>query len=104
MRGSISQITKRFLTSLDKNLQGAATTQLRSMNLVPMVLERSQTGERAFDLYSRLLKENIIFVNGPVNDQMSSLVTAQLLFLESEGTKKPVSHPLSTSIVGPYIC
>ena len=59
--------------------------------MVPMVLERSQSGERAFDLYSRLLKEGIIFVNGPVNDQMSALITAQLLFLESEGAKKPVS-------------
>lgn len=97
MRGSVRQLTSRILASLGQNGSGNVTTQARSMNLVPMVLERSQTGERAFDLYSRLLKENIIFVNGPVNDQMSSLVTAQLLFLESEGTKKPVSAAFETS-------
>jgi hypothetical protein len=58
--------------------------------LVPMVLEQSPRGERVFDIYSRLLKERIVFVHGPVNDDMASLVTAQLLFLESENPEKDV--------------
>ena len=59
--------------------------------LVPMVVEQSNRGERAYDIYSRLLKERIIFVTGPVEDNVSSLVVAQLLFLESENTKKEIS-------------
>ena len=60
-------------------------------NLVPMVVEQSSRGERAFDIYSRLLKERIVFVVGPINDNIASLVTAQLLFLESENPKKDIS-------------
>jgi ATP-dependent Clp protease protease subunit len=59
--------------------------------LVPMVVEQTARGERAFDIYSRLLKERIIFVVGPVNDHMASLVCAQLLFLESENPGKEIS-------------
>ncbi|HWA51103.1 MAG TPA: ATP-dependent Clp protease proteolytic subunit [Dongiaceae bacterium] len=59
--------------------------------LVPMVVEQTARGERAFDIYSRLLKERIIFVVGPVNDHMASLVCAQLLFLESENPNKEIS-------------
>ncbi|HEV8388652.1 MAG TPA: ATP-dependent Clp endopeptidase proteolytic subunit ClpP [Dongiaceae bacterium] len=59
--------------------------------LVPMVVEQTARGERAFDIYSRLLKERIIFIVGPVNDHMASLVCAQLLFLESENPSKEVS-------------
>ncbi|QEX17119.1 ATP-dependent Clp protease proteolytic subunit [Hypericibacter terrae] len=59
--------------------------------LVPMVVEQTNRGERAFDIYSRLLKERIIFLVGPVNDQVSSLVCAQLLFLEAENPKKDIS-------------
>ena len=59
-------------------------------NLVPMVVEQSSRGERAYDIYSRLLKERIIFLVGPVNDNLASLVTAQLLFLESENPKKEI--------------
>ena len=54
------------------------------MNLVPMVVEQTSRGERAYDIFSRLLKERIIFVNGPVHDGMSTLVIAQLLHLEAE--------------------
>ena len=61
------------------------------MNLVPTVIEQSSRGERAFDIFSRLLKERIVFVNGPVEDNMSALVCAQLLFLESENPKKEIS-------------
>jgi|TARA_B100000780_G_scaffold78019_1_gene52879 ATP-dependent Clp protease protease subunit len=59
-------------------------------NLVPMVVEQSSKGERAYDIYSRLLKERIIFLVGPINDNVASLVTAQLLFLESEDSKKEI--------------
>ena len=60
-------------------------------NLIPMVVEQSNRGERAYDIYSRLLKERIVFLVGPVNDNVSSLITAQLLFLESENPKKEIS-------------
>ncbi|HEY1880817.1 MAG TPA: ATP-dependent Clp protease proteolytic subunit [Caulobacteraceae bacterium] len=60
------------------------------MNLVPMVIEESGRGERAFDIFSRLLRERIVFVNGPIEDGMAALVCAQLLFLESENPKKPI--------------
>lgn len=59
--------------------------------LVPMVIEKTQGGERAFDIYSRLLKERIIFVTGPIEDHMANLVVAQLLFLEAEDPKKDIS-------------
>ena len=59
--------------------------------LVPMVVEQSPRGERAFDIYSRLLKERVVFVTGVIEDHMASLITAQLLFLESENPKKEIS-------------
>jgi ATP-dependent Clp protease protease subunit len=59
--------------------------------LVPMVVEQTNRGERAYDIYSRLLKERIIFITGPINDMVSSLVCAQLLFLESENPNKDIS-------------
>ena len=58
--------------------------------LVPMVIEQTSRGERSFDIFSRLLKERIIFLTGEVNDEVSSLVCAQLLFLESENPKKDI--------------
>ena len=68
------------------------TTKLleQMSNLVPMVVEQSSKGERAYDIYSRLLKERIVFLTGPINDQVASLATAQLLFLESENPKKEI--------------
>jgi len=60
-------------------------------NLIPMVVEQTNRGERAYDIYSRLLKERIIFLVGPVNDNVSTLITAQLLYLESENPKKEIS-------------
>ncbi len=59
--------------------------------LIPMVVEQSSRGERAYDIYSRLLKERIVFIVGPINDNVASLITAQLLFLESEDPKKEIS-------------
>ena len=61
-----------------------------TMQLVPMVVEQSSRGERSFDIYSRLLRERIVFLNGEVNDTVSSLVCAQLLFLEAENPDKPI--------------
>ena len=61
------------------------------MNLVPMVVEQTSRGERAFDIFSRLLKERIIFLTGPFDDGMAALITAQLLFLDSENPKKEIS-------------
>ncbi len=63
----------------------------KASNLVPIVIEQTGRGERAFDIYSRLLKERIIFVTGPVYDEMSTLIVAQLLFLESENPDKDIS-------------
>lgn len=62
----------------------------RYMNLVPMVVEQTSRGERAYDIFSRLLKERIVFVTGAVEDGLASLITAQLLFLESENPKKEI--------------
>ena len=60
-------------------------------NLIPMVVEQSNKGERAYDIYSRLLKERIVFVTGPIEDYMASVITAQLLYLEAENPKKEIS-------------
>jgi len=63
----------------------------RALNLVPMVVEQTARGERAYDIYSRLLKERVIFVVGPVDDYMANIVVAQMLFLESENPDKDIS-------------
>jgi ATP-dependent Clp protease protease subunit len=68
---------------------GAADT--RALNLVPMVVEQSSRGERAYDIYSRLLKDRVIFIVGPIEDHMANLVVAQLLFLESENPDKDIN-------------
>ena len=65
-------------------------------NLIPMVVEQTTRGERSYDIYSRLLKERIIFLVGPVNDIVASLITAQLLFLESENPKKEISFYINS--------
>lgn len=62
-----------------------------AMNLVPMVVEQTNRGERAYDIFSRLLKERVIFINGPVEDSMAMLVCAQLLYLEAENPKKEIN-------------
>ena len=64
--------------------------------LVPMVVEQTNRGERAYDIYSRLLKERIIFMTGPINDMVSSLICAQLLFLESENPNKDISFYINS--------
>jgi ATP-dependent Clp protease protease subunit len=75
------------VTGMNRN--PALDTQ--ALGLVPMVIEQSGRGERAYDIYSRLLKERVIFLVGPVNDQMANLIVAQLLFLESENPDKDIS-------------
>ena len=65
-------------------------------SLIPMVVEQTSKGERAYDIYSRLLKERIVFLVGPVNDPVASLVTAQLLFLESENPNKEISFYINS--------
>lgn len=71
------------------NRNSALDTQM--LGMVPMVIEQSGRGERAYDIYSRLLKERVVFMVGPVNDQMANLIVAQLLFLESENPDKDIS-------------
>jgi len=66
------------------------------MNLVPMVVEKSSNGERAYDIYSRLLKERIIFLNGPVDDNSANLIVAQMLFLESEDADKDINFYINS--------
>jgi ATP-dependent Clp protease protease subunit len=70
------------------NMQGAGNT--RALNLVPIVIEQTARGERSYDIYSRLLKERVVFVVGPVEDYMANVVVAQLLFLESENPDKDI--------------
>ena len=72
-------------------VSGAGMPAPRGLNLVPMVVEQTSRGERAYDIYSRLLKDRVVFVVGPVEDHMANLVVAQLLFLESENPDKDIN-------------
>jgi len=74
----------------NSNINDGGELAMTRMNLVPMVVEQSSRGERAYDIYSRLLKERVIFLVGPVEDHMANLVVAQLLFLESENPDKDI--------------
>jgi len=80
-------LTARCHASLQRNIHKSA---FRGNPMIPIVIESSGRGERAYDIYSRLLKERIICVMGPINDDLSSLVVAQLLFLQSESSKKAI--------------
>ncbi len=81
---------QRILLQLNLHLE-PYPFNLLPMNLIPMVVEKSQFGERAYDIYSRLLKERIVFLGGPIDDDTANLVIAQLLFLEAEDPKKDIS-------------
>jgi len=72
----------------------------QSLGLVPMVVEQSGRGERAYDIYSRLLKERVIFLVGPVNDASANLVVAQLLFLEAENPEKDIFFYINSPGLG----
>lgn len=76
--------------TLSTNYPVGGAQDAQGLGLVPMVVEQSGRGERAYDIYSRLLKERVIFLVGPINDQMANLVVAQLLFLESENPEKDI--------------
>jgi len=65
--------------------------ETRALNLVPMVVEQTSRGERAYDIYSRLLKERVVFCVGPIDDVMANIIVAQLLFLESENPEKDIN-------------
>jgi ATP-dependent Clp protease protease subunit len=71
-------------------IANGSSTDIQALNLVPMVIEQTSRGERAYDIYSRLLKERLIFIVGPIEDYMANLVVAQLLFLEAENPDKDV--------------
>ncbi|WP_394790209.1 ATP-dependent Clp endopeptidase proteolytic subunit ClpP [Rhodoferax sp.] len=73
-----------------------STQEIQGLGMVPMVIEQSGRGERSYDIYSRLLKERVIFLVGPVNDQTANLVVAQLLFLESENPDKDISFYINS--------
>lgn len=75
----------------DASTRGPGALGAQALNLVPMVVEQTARGERAYDIYSRLLKERVIFIVGPIEDHMANLIVAQLLFLESENPDKDVS-------------
>jgi ATP-dependent Clp protease protease subunit len=80
--------------SLPNMMMGAMQTQ--ALGMVPMVIEQSGRGERSYDIYSRLLKERVIFLVGPVNDYVANLVVAQLLFLESDNPDKDISFYINS--------
>ncbi len=85
-------LTKPDYRPLSYELAGQMNDPVETyMNLVPMVVEQTSRGERAYDIFSRLLKERIIFLNGPVHDGMSQLIVAQLLHLEAENPSKEIS-------------
>ena len=73
-----------------------STQDIQGLGMVPMVIEQSGRGERSYDIYSRLLKERVVFLVGPVNDQTANLVVAQLLFLESENPDKDISFYINS--------
>ena len=79
-----------------KPMRDRDPVEIYNNNLVPMVVEQTARGERAFDIYSRLLKERIIFLTGPIYDQVSALICAQLLFLESENPSKDISFYINS--------
>jgi ATP-dependent Clp protease protease subunit len=81
----------RAMNPLDADNHGLGALGAQGLGLVPMVVEQSGRGERAYDIYSRLLKERVVFLVGPVNDASANLIVAQLLFLESENPDKDIS-------------
>ncbi|XVE49742.1 hypothetical protein DITRI_Ditri01bG0105600 [Diplodiscus trichospermus] len=95
MRRLISS-TKRLISSTTTARASLSPSNPRNYSLIPMVIEHSSRGERAYDIFSRLLKERIVCINGPINDDTSHVVVAQLLFLESENPSKPIHMYLNS--------
>ena len=81
----------KYLGNIMVNNNSNSALEAQSLNLVPMVIEQTPRGERSYDIYSRLLKERVIFIVGPIEDHMANLIVAQLLFLESENPDKDIS-------------
>ncbi len=79
-----------------RNWHGAPQMEPQALGLIPMVIEQSGRGERAYDIYSRLLKERVVFLVGPVNEVTANLIVAQLLFLESENPDKDISFYINS--------
>uniref|UniRef100_A0A7N0TPD2 ATP-dependent Clp protease proteolytic subunit n=1 Tax=Kalanchoe fedtschenkoi TaxID=63787 RepID=A0A7N0TPD2_KALFE len=94
----MAMLTRSVLSSSGKRLFAAAASShaSRSYSLIPMVIETSSRGERAYDIFSRLLKERIVCINGPISDDTAHVVVAQLLFLESENPSKPIHMYLNS--------
>ncbi|EOA19452.1 hypothetical protein CARUB_v10001842mg [Capsella rubella] len=93
MKGLVSGARR---LSTPSSMATSIATARRSYSLIPMVIEHSSRGERAYDIFSRLLKERIICINGPINDDTSHVVVAQLLYLESENPSKPIHMYLNS--------
>jgi ATP-dependent Clp protease, protease subunit len=91
----MSNIYSQFGTQMQSPSMGH-TQEIQGLGMVPMVIEQSGRGERSYDIYSRLLKERVIFLVGPVNDYVANLVVAQLLFLESENPDKDISFYINS--------
>jgi ATP-dependent Clp protease, protease subunit len=89
-------LRRRFSDLLPSLLSASSPCSVRHYGLVPMVIEHTSRGERAYDIFSRLLKERIVCINGPIADDTASLVVAQLLFLESENPSKPINLYLNS--------
>ena len=87
---------RRGPVNVGKEMRDRNPTDIYMNTLVPMVVEQTSRGERAYDIYSRLLKERIIFLTGPIHDAVASLVCAQLLFLESENPKKDIAFYINS--------
>ena len=81
---------------MQNQFSGTGALDAQALGLIPMVIEQSGRGERSYDIYSRLLRERVVFLVGPVNDQTASLVVAQLLFLESENPEKDISFYINS--------
>ncbi|KAI7732894.1 hypothetical protein M8C21_015372, partial [Ambrosia artemisiifolia] len=99
MQNPISRSIKnlyKLASSTTTTRQATITNQCRPYSLIPMVIEHSSRGERAYDIFSRLLKERIVVINGPISDDTSHVVVAQLLFLESENPSKPINMYLNS--------
>ncbi|KAM7271696.1 hypothetical protein ACFE04_030910 [Oxalis oulophora] len=93
---SNSGSSSRLIAKPKLNNKTTTNTLIRNLSLVPMVIEHSSRGERAYDIFSRLLKERIVCINGPINDDTAHVVVAQLLFLESENPSKPIHMYLNS--------
>ena len=90
------KIYSGITSSMDSGISSMSNHEISNLNLVPIVVEQSARGERSYDIYSRLLKERVIFLVGPVDDHVANVIVAQLLFLESENPDKDISFYINS--------